>query len=110
PFIFVSGTIGEDAAVAAMKTGADDYIMKGNLKRLVPAVERELRDAEGRRKGRRAEERVQFLVYSAPLTELPNRTLLHDRVQQAIVTAQRDGEPLALLMMDLDRFKEVNDT
>src|SRR5437867_1489521 len=36
PFIFVSGTIGEDAAVAAMKTGADDYIMKGNLKRLVP--------------------------------------------------------------------------
>ena len=47
PFIFVSGTIGEDAAVAAMKTGADDYIMKGNLKRLVPAVQRELRDAEG---------------------------------------------------------------
>ena len=43
PFIFVSGTIGEDAAVAAMKTGANDYIIKGNLKRLVPAVDRELR-------------------------------------------------------------------
>lgn len=39
PFIFVSGTIGEDNAVAAMKVGAHDYIMKGNLKRLVPAEE-----------------------------------------------------------------------
>ena len=37
PFIFVSGTTGEDAAVAAMKSGAHDYIMKDNLKRLVPA-------------------------------------------------------------------------
>jgi diguanylate cyclase (GGDEF)-like protein len=110
PFIFVSGTIGEDAAVAAMKIGADDYIMKGNLKRLVPAVERELRDADGRRERRNAEARVQYLVYCDPLTELPNRTLLHDRLQQAIATAHREGEPLSLLMMDLDRFKEVNDT
>ena len=110
PFIFVSGTIGEDAAVAAMKLGADDYIMKGNLKRLVPAVERELRDAEARKKHRHTEERVRFLVYSDPLTELPNRTLLHDRLQQAIVAAQRDGESLSLLMMDIDRFKDVNDT
>ncbi|MBI5039896.1 MAG: PAS domain S-box protein, partial [Gammaproteobacteria bacterium] len=46
PFIFVSGTIGEDTAVSAMKAGAQDYIMKGNLKRLVPAVQRELREVE----------------------------------------------------------------
>jgi len=45
PFIIVSGGIGEDTAVAAMKSGAHDYLMKGNLARLVPAVERELRDA-----------------------------------------------------------------
>lgn len=45
PFIIVSGGIGEDIAVAAMKSGASDYLMKGNLARLVPAVERELRDA-----------------------------------------------------------------
>ena len=44
------------------------------------------------------------------LTELPNRTLLHDRLHQAIRVAQREGRRLALLMMDLDRFKEVNDT
>jgi PAS domain S-box-containing protein len=45
PFIIVSGGIGEDTAVAAMKSGAHDYLMKGNLARLVPAVERELREA-----------------------------------------------------------------
>ncbi|MGE0746663.1 MAG: response regulator [Rhodospirillales bacterium] len=48
PFIFVSGSIGEDTAVAAMKAGAQDYIIKGNLARLVPAIERELKDAAAR--------------------------------------------------------------
>jgi PAS domain S-box-containing protein len=56
PFIIVSGTIGEEVAVAAMKAGAHDYIIKGNLKRLIPAVERELRDAEERQKRHRAEQ------------------------------------------------------
>jgi PAS domain S-box-containing protein len=56
PFIVVSGTIGEETAVAMMKAGAHDYLMKGSLKRLVPAVERELREAEGRRERKRAEE------------------------------------------------------
>ncbi len=50
PFIIVSGNIGEDIAVAAMKAGAHDYIIKGNIARLVPAVERELREAGERRK------------------------------------------------------------
>ncbi len=59
PFIFVSGTIGEDTAVSAMKAGAHDYVLKGNLKRLVPAVERELREAETRRQRKYAEEEIQ---------------------------------------------------
>lgn len=58
PFIIVSGTIGEDIAVAAMKAGANDYLMKGKLARLAPAVERELRDANERRKRREAEQTV----------------------------------------------------
>jgi two-component system phosphate regulon sensor histidine kinase PhoR len=55
PFIVVSGKIGEDLAVAAMKAGAHDYVMKNNLSRLVPAIDRELREAEERRKRRQAE-------------------------------------------------------
>src|SRR4051812_20533502 len=55
PFILVSGSIGEDIAVAAMKAGAHDYLTKDSLARLVPAVQRELREAETRHAHRRAE-------------------------------------------------------
>ncbi len=55
PFIFISGTIGEEMAVEAMKRGAQDYVMKDNLIRLLPAVDRELSDAQQRRKHRDAE-------------------------------------------------------
>ena len=58
PFIFVSGTIGEETAVAAMKSGAQDYLVKGQLGRLIPAVERELREAELRRAQKRAAAQV----------------------------------------------------
>jgi PAS domain S-box-containing protein len=73
PFIIVSGTIGEDMAVAAMKAGAHDYLMKGNLKRLCATVERELREAKVRAERRQAEgelrsseERFRKLVDSIP--------------------------------------------
>ncbi len=55
PFILVSGTIGEETAVAAMRAGAHDYVMKDNLTRLVPAVRRELQEAGVRRARRQAE-------------------------------------------------------
>jgi diguanylate cyclase (GGDEF)-like protein len=109
PFIFVSGTIGEDVAVAAMKQGAHDYIIKGNLARLAPAVERELREAAVRRERTRANERVAYLAYHDPLTDLPNRSLLSDRMQQALLTSKREHQWLTLLVLDLDGFKEVND-
>ncbi len=56
PFIIVSGTIGEDTAVAALKAGAHDFLIKNSLARLIPAIERELKDAETRRERQRAEE------------------------------------------------------
>lgn len=56
PFLVVSGTIGEDLAVALMKAGAHDYLMKDNLTRLAPAVEREIGDAARRKQQRDAEE------------------------------------------------------
>jgi signal transduction histidine kinase len=55
PFIIVSGNIGEDVAVEAMKAGAHDYVMKRNLSRLIPALDRELREADVRRARVRAE-------------------------------------------------------
>ena len=58
PFIIVSGHIDEETAVAAMQAGAHDYVMKERLARLVPAVERELREAEVRRDQKRAEEEL----------------------------------------------------
>ena len=73
PFIIVSGTITEETAVATMKAGAHDYLLKGNLKRLIPAIERELREAKSRRERRRAEEalresekRLQAILDNSP--------------------------------------------
>src|SRR5260370_985110 len=61
PFIFLSGTIGEETAIAALKQGAQDYVMKDNLKRLLPAIQRELAEAEQRRERKRLEHQVQEL-------------------------------------------------
>ena len=57
PFIIVSGAIGEDLAVAAIKAGAHDYLLKSNLKRLIPAIERELQAAQARRTHFQSEQR-----------------------------------------------------
>ncbi|MCX7045669.1 MAG: response regulator [Candidatus Sumerlaeota bacterium] len=56
PFLIVSGAIGEETAAGLMRSGAQDYVMKGNYARLIPAIERELREAESRRKHKRAQE------------------------------------------------------
>jgi PAS domain S-box-containing protein len=58
PFVIVSGAIGEEVAVQMMKAGAQDYVMKRNLSRLAPVIERELKDAESRRQRRRSEEKL----------------------------------------------------
>jgi PAS domain S-box-containing protein len=78
PFLMVSGNIGEDTAVETMKAGAHDYIMKDRLQRLVPAIRRELKDAEERRLRKQAEEELQrafkkqreltFIINHSPAT------------------------------------------
>jgi PAS domain S-box-containing protein len=67
PFIIVSGSIGESAAVELMRSGAHDYLMKANLARLAPAVDREMRDAHARRERREAEERLALAITAARL-------------------------------------------
>ena len=59
---------------------------------------------------KQTEERLNFLAHYDELTRLPNRILFHSRVDQALKTAQRNGQRLALLLFDLDRFKLVNET
>jgi diguanylate cyclase (GGDEF)-like protein/PAS domain S-box-containing protein len=232
PFIVVSGSIGEDAAVRMMKSGAHDYLLKDNLARLVPAVQRELREAAVRRERerveselrvygqvfeasceaicitdarrhivsvnpaftditgyerhevigktaqmlssggydpafyqsiwqtvdecgywtgeiwarkksgdlfmewlsisairgigdrishyvtqgvditnqKRADERIHYLAHYDSLTKLPNRTLLQDRIARAITAAERNNERVSVMFIDLDRFKNINDS
>ena len=69
PFIVVSGAIGEEVAVATMRAGAHDYLMKSNLARLVPAIQRELREAGERRRRRIAEEERAVLEQGARRAE-----------------------------------------
>jgi DNA-binding NtrC family response regulator len=59
PFIIVSGTVGEELAVEAMRAGAQDYVLKDRLTRLLPAIEREVREAQMRESRRRAEASLQ---------------------------------------------------
>src|SRR5262249_14849371 len=83
PFIIVSGQITDDTAVAAMKAGAHDYVMKHNLARLGPAVQRELREAAGRREQRKAEERLKI--------EHTFREAVENSVPAGITTVDLDG-------------------
>lgn len=61
-------------------------------------------------KVKEAQDKLDHLAHHDPLTALPNRLLFHDRLQHAMVRAAREGEQLAVLFIDLDRFKNVNDT
>jgi diguanylate cyclase (GGDEF)-like protein len=110
PVIIVSGSIGEDIAVASMKMGAHDYIMKDNLSRLVPAIERELREAEMRRSHRLAEATIYHLAYHDHLTGLVNRNEFERHLNLALGSAKNEGIAHVLLYLDLDQFKVINDT
>jgi PAS domain S-box-containing protein len=103
PFIVVSGTIGEETAVALMKAGAHDYVMKGNLTRLVPAIERELGEAAVRNRRRAAEALLQS-------SEKKFRELVEE-INDGIFTLDAEGiityaSPPALLLTgrNADRF------
>jgi diguanylate cyclase (GGDEF)-like protein len=120
PFVIVSGKIGEDTAVAAMKAGAHDYLVKGQLSRLLPAVERELREAMLREEYRAAQKRLRYLAYYDKLTDLPNRISFLDHLKSEIAQdqelqlyAERQGVSqsaqnlFAVLLLSIDRFHSI---
>ncbi|HTD66444.1 MAG TPA: PAS domain S-box protein, partial [Candidatus Limnocylindria bacterium] len=121
PFIIISGGIGEATAVAAMKAGAHDYLMKGNLNRLAPAIERELREAANRRERREAREKLleSELRYRLLWESSPDAVLLMDAesrihfVNPAVETVfgckpeEIIGEPLRTLLPEELRSNEA---
>jgi PAS domain S-box-containing protein len=91
PFIIISGTIGEETAVAALKAGANDFLTKGNFARLGPAIERELREVESRRERRRAEDQ---LKYQARLLRHINDAVIATDDQLRITAWNRAAEKM----------------
>jgi two-component system, sensor histidine kinase and response regulator len=97
PFILVSGTVGEEVAVEAVKGGADDYVLKNNLARLPLAVERELRDREVRAERKRLEDLYSSLVDRVPVglfRTLPGGAIVEANPALIEMLGFRDGESL----------------
>ena len=99
---------GPIAATIARDTRMLYLLLLGGLGLLYLMIFKLVADAASRL--RRQAEENEFQALHDPLTALPNRTLFRDRVQQAIRAAKREEESVAVILMDLDRFKEVNDT
>jgi diguanylate cyclase (GGDEF)-like protein len=103
--VVLSGLYDEDLALKAVKAGAQDFLIKGEAdgglvaRSILYAMER-----------KRSEESIYRLAHYDGLTEVPNRRLLHDRLRQALARARRESRIAALLFLDLDQFKEINDT
>ncbi len=96
PFLFVSGTIGEDAAIEAMKNGATDYVLKHRLMRLIPALDRALREAEERAERERAERamRESEHKYREVFESLADAAFLADAKTGKIIDTNRCAEQL----------------
>jgi len=110
PFIIYSGKISDHMAFSAMRNGVADYVQKGNIARLVPVIERELRGVETRRAVQTADARIHALAFFDTLSALPNQTLLRAQIDDWLDTARRSTEArhATLMVIDIDRFLRIN--
>jgi diguanylate cyclase (GGDEF)-like protein len=110
PFVIYSGQITDQQAVSAMHDGVQDYIEKGNYARLMPVIERELKNAAARSAVRQADSRIQELAYYDGLSNLPNHNLFCAQVTEWVLEAEKSGRlPAgAIAYIDLDRFLRIN--
>ncbi len=103
PILMITALENDESVERAFKSGAADFIPKPiNLAVLRQRVKRVL-DA------RKSEEKVKQLAYNDGLTGLPNRIAFSDRLQQDLAYARRNGNQLAVMFIDIDHFKDVND-
>src|SRR2546425_8739218 len=105
PILVLSGSTDQVLSTNAMRQGAEDFLVKGQFDG--PALTRAVRHALERSHWRNY---LDHMAHHDSLTKLPNRTLFQDRLGQALEQARRNKKGLAVLFLDLDHFKSVNDT
>jgi diguanylate cyclase (GGDEF)-like protein len=105
PVVVFSSLHDETLAIEAVKLGAQDYLLKGRVD--ADLLVRAIRYAIERK---RSESYINQLAYYDSLTGLPNRMLLNDRLTLALIRARRKKQALAVMFLDLDNFKTINDT
>jgi two-component system, cell cycle response regulator len=105
PVVVLSGVSDQSLALQAVQQGAQDYLVKaqGHPELLARAVRYAI-------ERKRSEEHLTYLAQYDHLTGLVNRTLFRDRLVQAMARTKRMQQPMGLMLLDLDRFKAVNDT
>lgn len=110
--VLITGMGNEYLAAQAFKAGVHDYIVKSNLHAdiLVGAIEHAIRAVDLERSVEKQRAELEYFGLHDHLTGLPNRKLFFDRLDQALLHAERHGTRYSLLSMDLDRFKQINDT
>lgn len=104
PIVVLSGTRDEQFALQTVKAGAQDYLVKGQIDEW--QLSRSLNYAIERKQ---LHDDILFMAHHDQLTGLANRTLFHSRLEHAIHNAARRNEYLAVLYLDMDHFKPVND-
>jgi two-component system cell cycle response regulator len=105
PLVVLSGQDDEEIALQALQSGVEDYLVKGRGDG--DLIARSIRYSIERKK---AEEKLAHLAQYDPLTGLANRALFQAVLKQALARAERDGDLVTLMFLDLDYFKVVNDT
>ncbi len=112
PVIVVTCLDDEAAAIEALKSGAQDYLIKGNIepRGLARSIYHSLERNRLQLRLEAAEQRAHFLATCDVLTGLANRQAFNDRLDRAIKYSERYNLKLAVLLLDIDRFKSVNET